>query len=90
MSTPENTDTQNQVGSEQQHSVDFVKRYIGKNPVILDAGCGTGATMKELSHLGETHGFDISKTALALARRRGLKNLSFGTLTDLKYKKNFT
>lgn len=27
MSTPENTDTQNQNGSEQQHSVDFEKRY---------------------------------------------------------------
>lgn len=38
---------------------------------ILDAGCGTGWNLQELSSFGETHGIDLSPLAVITTRRRG-------------------
>lgn len=70
-----------------QIQLDFVRRYlIVKNPKILDIGCGTGATLKELSKIGRTLGIDSSKEALSFCRRRGLRNIRLGKATRLPFK----
>lgn len=38
---------------------------------ILDAGCGSGRTLDELSNYGEVCGVDLSSTAVATSRARG-------------------
>ncbi|MBK5257591.1 MAG: class I SAM-dependent methyltransferase [Vicinamibacteria bacterium] len=38
---------------------------------ILDAGCGTGWNLQDLSAFGETHGIDLSPLAVITTRRRG-------------------
>lgn len=38
---------------------------------ILDAGCGTGATMRRLSAFGEPFGVDLSEEAVRFCRMRG-------------------
>jgi len=45
---------------------------------ILDLGCGTGATLKEIEDLGTTVGIDRSSDALHFCRLRGLRNLALG------------
>lgn len=70
-----------------QIQLDFIQRYLRiKNPKILDIGCGTGATLKELSKIGETLGIDSSKEALSFCRRRGLKNIQLAQATHLPFK----
>ncbi len=44
-------------------------------PIIVDVGCGTGATAVQLQHYGTVVGVDISPLALAWSRQRGLYNL---------------
>ncbi len=50
---------------------------------ILDAGCGTGASMAYLSDYGRTVGFDFSTDALALCRRRGLRLVAQGSIGEI-------
>ncbi len=38
---------------------------------ILDAGCGTGWNLQDLSSMGETHGLDLSPLAVLATRGRG-------------------
>ena len=38
---------------------------------ILDAGCGTGWNLQDLSAFGETHGVDLSPLAVITTKRRG-------------------
>jgi len=45
------------------------------SPRILDVGCGTGSTLKELERLGDAVGADISEEALAFCRRRGCRDV---------------
>lgn len=53
-----------------------LKRFLKvSHPVILDIGCGTGATARLLSEHGEVIGVDFSKLALAACEKRGIKNL---------------
>jgi ubiquinone/menaquinone biosynthesis C-methylase UbiE len=55
-----------------------------KDPLICDLGCGTGANMEALEAKGYTvHGVDISDTALAFCKQRGLKQAAKGTATAL-------
>lgn len=44
-------------------------------PVIVDVGCGTGATAVLLQRYGMVIGVDISSLALSWSRKRGLTNL---------------
>lgn len=68
----------------------FLKKYLKvKNPLILDVGCGTGRTLKELSKIGKTIGVDSSSEALKFCRMRGLKNVYFAKATKLPFKNNF-
>jgi len=52
---------------------------------VLDAGCGTGGTMKELTGQGELYGCDFSPVALSFCRRRGFARLAAGDITALPY-----
>lgn len=45
------------------------------HPVIVDVGCGTGATAAEMQKYGMVLGIDISPLALAWSQERGLRNL---------------
>ena len=51
---------------------------------ILDAGCGTGWNLQDLSSMGETHGLDISPLAVITTRRRGGRVVQ-GDLLGLPY-----
>lgn len=48
---------------------------LSPSPVIVDVGCGTGATAALLQRYGMVVGVDISPLALGWSRLRGLKNL---------------
>lgn len=47
-------------------------RMDWRDIAILDVGCGTGGMMAPLARWGQVTGLDISSTARAYARRRGL------------------
>jgi 2-polyprenyl-3-methyl-5-hydroxy-6-metoxy-1,4-benzoquinol methylase len=52
---------------------------------LLDIGCGSGQTLKVLNEMGwDTYGFDIDKGAVAIAKKRGLKNIRCGSFEILK------
>jgi ubiquinone/menaquinone biosynthesis C-methylase UbiE len=53
------------------------------NPVIVDVGCGTGATAALLRKYGTVVGVDISRLALAWSQKRGLKNLLLAAAEQL-------
>jgi 2-polyprenyl-3-methyl-5-hydroxy-6-metoxy-1,4-benzoquinol methylase len=52
---------------------------------ILDAGCGSGRMMDELSRYGHAHGVDSSAWAVAAARARGHADVHQGTVERLPY-----
>ncbi|MEO8360860.1 MAG: methyltransferase domain-containing protein [Vicinamibacteria bacterium] len=51
---------------------------------LLDAGCGTGWNLQDLSKFGETHGVDLSPLAVITTRRRGGRVIQ-GNLLELPY-----
>jgi SAM-dependent methyltransferase len=53
---------------------------------ILDAGCGTGGTTRELRRYGEVVGVDLAWEALQPARERGLRNLARGSVESLPFR----
>jgi SAM-dependent methyltransferase len=53
---------------------------------ILDAGCGTGATLDFLSERGRVFGVDIADDALDHCTTRGHRNLSKGSLQQLPFR----
>ncbi|MCS6950416.1 MAG: class I SAM-dependent methyltransferase [Armatimonadota bacterium] len=57
--------------------VDALVRQLSlpPNPVIVDVGCGTGATAVLLQQYGMVVGVDISPLALSWSRQRGLEAL---------------
>lgn len=60
--------------------------YPGQNNLyFLDAGCGSGATLKALSFLGKGVGCDISPDAHSFCRKRGLDILVGANLNDLPF-----
>lgn len=62
-------------------------RYFGKKKGIkvLDVGCGSGAIMEFLNARGyETHGIDMSETAIAFCKERGLR-AEYGMAGDIRF-----
>jgi len=59
-----------------------------ENLKILDAGCGTGATLIMLNKFGDTIGIDRSEHALKYSRCRGMDKIIQGSITDLPFKNN--
>jgi SAM-dependent methyltransferase len=59
---------------------DLLRRYPPETsrarPVLLDIGCGTGATLHTLEELGEAVGMDRSLHALARCQQRGHRLLA--------------
>lgn len=53
---------------------------------ILDAGCGTGATLDFLSDRGAVIGIDVSSEGLRHCLARGHRHLSFGTIEQLPFR----
>jgi SAM-dependent methyltransferase len=51
---------------------------------VLDAGCGSGATMQELTPYGEVRGIELSPEAAEVARGRG-HNVTIGRLEELPW-----
>lgn len=51
---------------------------------ILDAGCGTGWNLQDLSSFGDTYGVDLSPLAVTTTRRRGGR-VAQGNLLGLPY-----
>jgi len=62
----------------------LLKKFAGlgqKKLKILDVGCGTGMTMKDLSVGNEVWGLDGDLAALNFCRKRGFKNLTRADLS---------
>jgi 2-polyprenyl-3-methyl-5-hydroxy-6-metoxy-1,4-benzoquinol methylase len=60
------------------HLVQLLSERLFSNQIlrILDAGCGTGGLLSNLSKAGhEVEGFDTSEDALKFCHKRGLKNV---------------
>jgi SAM-dependent methyltransferase len=55
------------------------------DPRILDAGCGSGRFMVELSKLGVVTGVELSDTSVALARERGLGEVVAGSVLEMPF-----
>lgn len=47
--------------------------------ILLDVGCGTGATLKAIADLGVAVGIDRSPEALRFCRQRGIRDLALAT-----------
>ena len=57
----------------------------GSNLRILDAGCGTGASMGLLAEYGEVTGFDMSPHAIRLGRTRGYQRLAIASAMAIPF-----
>jgi len=55
--------------------------------VVLDAGGGTGAVLRDLASFGQVTGMDVSTLALGFCQRRGLRRLDQATVTSLPYRR---
>ena len=59
-----------------------LKRFVKVDrPLILDIGCGTGATSQLLSEYGNVVSLDFSELALKACEKRGIANLLKGSAT---------
>lgn len=52
---------------------------------VLDAGCGSGRTMQELTSYGQVRGIELSPEAAELARRRAHGEVKIGRLEELPW-----
>lgn len=66
----------------------YLQRFLpATSGMVLDIGCGTGAWLQHLSHLGyEAHGLDVSHLAASLSSARGLSLLSTASANHLPYR----
>ena len=62
----------------------LLDRYLDRKNGLkfLDAGCGTGIMLSDMSRFGEPTGSDYSDDALEFCRKRGLKHLVKADLTQ--------
>jgi SAM-dependent methyltransferase len=58
---------------------------IGAGACVLDAGCGSGRTLQELTRYGEVHGIELDPDAAELARSRGHGEVRVGRLEELPW-----
>ena len=76
----------------QPNSVDLFKSYSNNTNIeIVDIGCGTGLAGKFLQYKGYLYfdGLDISEEMLEIAKSRGYRHLSVGSLQNkLPYENN--
>lgn len=54
-------------------------------PLLLDAGCGTGANLSLLEQYGTPFGLELNGRGLRFGRERGIRRLSQGSVTALPY-----
>lgn len=70
--------------------LNLLKKYIkSKKNIILDAGCGTGAEINYLKKFGTVYGLDLSSTAVQFCKKRGIKNIKTGDISNMPYKENY-
>ncbi len=55
------------------------------NARILDAGCGSGRFMVDLTKRGEVTGVELSDTSVALARQRGTGEVVAGSVLEMPF-----
>ena len=55
------------------------------HPLLLDAGCGTGANLSLLEGYGTPFGLELNGRGLRFGRERGIRRLSQGSVTALPY-----
>lgn len=69
-------------------AINTLKKRIKMEAKILDAGCGTGGTIKFLEKAGfkNVKGIDNNKIALNFCRQRGLKNVFKGSVNKIPFK----
>lgn len=69
---------------------ELIKKYIeqGKNLLFLDIGCGTGANLAYLNPNGVNIGLDYSELALKFSKKRGHKNLVWGSVLKIPFRDN--
>lgn len=67
-----------------------LKKNIGKNAKILDAGCGTGGTMIRLHKEGfkNVTGIDKNPLALKFCKKRGLIKIKISSIDKIDFPKN--
>lgn len=56
---------------------DYLKNNLPKQPLILDLGCGTGISTRQLSNLGKVIGCDPDPVMLKVARKSKPKNVNY-------------
>jgi SAM-dependent methyltransferase len=52
---------------------------------VLDAGCGSGRTLVELTRFGAVHGIELDPEAASVAADRGVGEVRIGRLEDLPW-----
>jgi SAM-dependent methyltransferase len=55
---------------------------------VLDAGCGSGRTLQELTRFGQVSGIELDPDAAGLARSRGHGEVRVGRLEELPWEAN--
>ncbi|MEJ7692836.1 class I SAM-dependent methyltransferase [Daejeonella sp.] len=68
----------------------YMERYSAPNHRILDVGCGTGKNMEFLISRGyeNIEGLDYSADAIEFCRKRNLRQVHQGSVTDINFPDN--
>jgi len=63
------------------------RHLLTQNPLVLDAGCGTGATLQWISERSERApaGIDLSADALSFCRKRGIRLIARASMMALPF-----
>lgn len=63
------------------------QNFSGNKNKILDVGCGTGKNLEYFAKFGKTWGIDSAKEAVSYCKKRGVKNVIFGNLEKIPFRK---
>lgn len=72
-------------GRRQIVSSQIAQLDLPANAHLLDAGCGSGCTLDELSHFGVVAGCDVNPLAIEAAKCRGHSDVRLGRLEELPF-----